>query len=67
MRQQFITWYLQYLNEFITVGAFADYHHISDEQAHSVIAMGKEFHEWDVECAQKQLLRERLAKIVKEG
>lgn len=66
MREQFIKWYLQYLNEFITVGAFADYHHISDDQAQSVIAMGREFHEWDIECTRKQLIRERFAKLTKE-
>lgn len=37
--------YLQYINQFLTIGGFADYHHITDEEAETLIRLGKRFHE----------------------
>jgi len=39
--------YLDYLNNFLTVGGFADYYGISDAQAKSIIEAGKEYAEKD--------------------
>lgn len=37
--------YLEYKNDFITVEAFADYHHIVTAQASLIIMSGKAIHE----------------------
>ncbi len=47
MRQQFADWYLDYVNNWLTLDGFAEYYGISPEQAAQVIAMGKVFHEED--------------------
>ena len=33
--------YLDYFNNFLTVGAFADYYHISDKEAFDIIKEGR--------------------------
>lgn len=45
MREALITIYLIYKNDFITVGAFADYYHINDREAETLINLGRRFHE----------------------
>lgn len=37
--------YLHWLNNFLTVGAFADYYHITDTEAETLIRLGRRFHE----------------------
>lgn len=44
MREALITIYLIYKNDFITVGAFADYYHINDREAETLINLGRRFH-----------------------
>ena len=34
-------YYLDYLNNFLTIGAFADYYHITDIQAIDIINLGR--------------------------
>ena len=45
LREQFAEWYLDYVNNFITVDGFAQYYGLSHDQATKVIALGKELHE----------------------
>lgn len=44
MREALITIYLIYKNDFLTVGAFADYYHITDAEAEILINLGRRFH-----------------------
>jgi len=41
--------YLDWVNNFLTVEYFAEYHNISVEDAHALINMGKQYHEQYVE------------------
>jgi hypothetical protein len=34
--------YLQYFNQFLTIQAFASYHHISEKRAQRIIEIGRE-------------------------
>jgi hypothetical protein len=38
---RFVEMYLDYLNNFLTVGAFADHYHITDADAREIIAIGR--------------------------
>lgn len=40
--------YLEYVNDFLTLDAFADYLFISVEEAHAIIEAGKAIHEYRV-------------------
>ena len=44
MREVLATIYLIFKNGFITVGAFADYYHITDAEAETLINLGRRFH-----------------------
>ena len=44
MREALITIYLIYKNDFITIGAFADYYHINDREAETLFKLGRRFH-----------------------
>ena len=48
IRKQLQEIYLQYVNDFITISAFADYHHIDDQTASLLIAEGRAIHEQEV-------------------
>ena len=45
MKQQLINWYLEYVNDFITIKGFAEFHGVTIQFARSVVEMGREFHE----------------------
>ena len=40
--------YLTYVNDFLTVAAFADWMSVTEEAAYVLIALGKRYHEADV-------------------
>lgn len=42
MRQQFVEWYLDYCNDFISIDGFAEYFGISVYQAKQIIQLGRE-------------------------
>jgi hypothetical protein len=44
LRQQIAAFYLEYLNDFLTVERFAEYHDMSINQAQALIDLGREFH-----------------------
>ncbi len=41
---KFESYYLDYFNNFLTVGGFADYYGISDEEAERRISIGRKIH-----------------------
>lgn len=41
MKEKIETLYLEYFNDFLTVHAFADYHHMALEKAHRIIRIGR--------------------------
>lgn len=45
MRETLVKWYLEYVNDFITVERFAEYHGITQDQALVVIQLGKTLNE----------------------
>ena len=45
MKQYLIDFYLEFLNDFITVSSFADYHEISNDDAIALLEVGKKWHE----------------------
>lgn len=45
MRDLMINWYLDYVNNWLTVEAFAEYYGLTAEQAKTVIELGKTLHE----------------------
>ncbi len=45
MRDQLIEWYLDYVNNFISVEKFAEYYGISADQAWIVIQLGRTINE----------------------
>lgn len=45
MKTQLQAIYLHWVNNFITVGAFADHYHITDAEAETLIRLGRRFHE----------------------
>lgn len=54
MKTQLQAIYLHWLNNFITVGAFADHYHITDAEAEALIRLGRRFHEEIVESTQRE-------------
>ena len=36
--------YRDYVNNFLTIGAFADYYHLTDEQAQTILRIGDKCH-----------------------
>ena len=44
MREALITIYLIWKNDFLTIGGFADYYHIDDREAETLINLGRRFH-----------------------
>jgi hypothetical protein len=44
LRQQIAAFYLEYLNNFLTVDRFAEYHDLSITQAQALIDLGRQFH-----------------------
>ena len=44
MRDALATIYI-WKNEFLTIGGFADFYHITDEEAEVLINLGRRFHE----------------------
>lgn len=44
MRDALATIYVIWRNDFLTVGAFADYYHITDAEAEVIINLGRRFH-----------------------
>lgn len=45
MREKLAEWYLDYVNNFISLDKFAEHHGISRDQAEQVVKLGKEIHE----------------------
>lgn len=45
MRETLVQWYLEFVNDFITVARFAEHHGISPRQAANLIRLGKAIHE----------------------
>jgi len=45
MKEQLAKFYLQYLNDFLTVEKFAAYHGMSEQDATKLVEMGRKFHE----------------------
>jgi len=44
MREQFSEWYLDFVNNFLTLDGFAEYYGISHDQAKQVVELGKAIH-----------------------
>lgn len=45
IRENLIDVYLDWLNNFVTIPAFADYYGLSEEESKKVIDLGKKIHE----------------------
>ena len=45
MRQILINKYLDYINNYLTLGTFAEHNELSNEDAMAVLQMGKKYHE----------------------
>ena len=45
MREQFAEWYLDFVNNFLTLDGFAEYYGISRDQAEEVVKLGKAIHD----------------------
>lgn len=45
MEEQLAKFYLQYLNDFLTVEKFAAYHSMSEQDAAELLTLGRKFHE----------------------
>jgi hypothetical protein len=45
LREQFVEWYLDFVNNFLTLDGFAEYYGISRDQAEQVVKLGKQIHE----------------------
>lgn len=45
MRETFVKWYLDYVNNYLTVEKFAEHNGVSVDQANQIIKLGKEIHE----------------------
>jgi NaMN:DMB phosphoribosyltransferase len=48
-RTEIVEMYLDYVNNFISVGRFADHYDMSEEKANEVIRRGREYHEENVQ------------------
>ena len=45
MREALAAIYREWINDFLTIGGFADYYHLTDEDAETIIRLGRKFHE----------------------
>lgn len=45
MKEQLANFYLQYLNDFLTVEKFAAYHSMSEQDAAELLTLSRKFHE----------------------
>ena len=45
MKERFANMFLDYVNDFLTVGGFASYYGMSDEVAERIINVGRKCHE----------------------
>ena len=52
MRDKLIGWYLEWVNHYMTVDAFAEHHGISRDQALIVIKMGRDLHQENIRLRQ---------------
>jgi hypothetical protein len=50
MKEALANLYLEWVNEFLTIGGFADFYHIEDTDAEVLIRLGRRFHEERVEA-----------------
>jgi hypothetical protein len=41
MKNKLETAYIEWFNDFLTIGGYADYYHISDERAERIISLGR--------------------------
>lgn len=48
LRQQLADLYLEWVNDWITVECFAEYYGLTEEQAKTVIELGRQIHEENV-------------------
>jgi hypothetical protein len=48
MRKQLINFYLEFINDFLTMQTFADYHNLSVNDAFDLLQIGKRLHEENV-------------------
>lgn len=49
MKKQLIQFYLDFVNDFLTIQYFADYYNITVSEAETLIKIGKKYHERQVE------------------
>lgn len=45
MKENLANFYLQYINEFLTISAFSDFHHIDMDTCTYLLKIGKQYHE----------------------
>lgn len=45
LRQYLINLYLDYVNNWLTLDKFAEFHEITKGEAHTIIEIGKKYHE----------------------
>lgn len=55
MKEQLAIFYLQYLNDFLTVEKFAAHHGMSEQDAQDLLNLGRKFHEEAVWLAKRKL------------
>ena len=51
MRSQLKEFYLDYVNNYLTITKIAEHHGITDNYAYNLITMGRAFHEADIELS----------------
>lgn len=49
MKQQLIAFYLEWLNDFLTIGRFAEYYGFANEEANLLVDLGRKYHNIQVE------------------
>lgn len=57
MKQALINFYLEFVNDFITVQRMAEYYGIDGKDAEALIEMGRKYHEENVELLKFQKQR----------
>ena len=55
MKEQLANFYLQYLNDFLTIEKFAAHHGMSEQDAAELLNLGRKFHEEIVWLAKRNL------------
>lgn len=55
MKEHLANFYLQYLNDFLTVEKFAAYHSMSEQDAAQLLNLGRKFHEEIAWLAKRKL------------